>query len=88
MLQGLAGYYIIFILEKKGNNSLIITYDSINIFIIGCDIYLVGMDCELRVKYVLYFILLLVKACITAYMVAVQYFNLENILQCGYVKLT
>ena len=59
-----------------------------NIFIIGCDVYLAGMGCDLRVKYVLYFILLLVIGCITAYMVAVQYFNHENIVQFGYVKLT
>ena len=79
---------VIYLLNKvKASEFEPIILNDINIFIIGCDIYLVGKRCDLRVKYALYFILLLVIR-ITAYMVAVQYFNYENIVKSVYIKVT
>ena len=48
--------------------------ENINIFIIGCDINLVRMGVSLYYNILLS---LRVISCITAYMVAVQYFNHE-----------
>ena len=55
--------------NKKKDYSVLKQWCNINIFIIGCDINLVcmGFDCST----------IRVISCITAYMVAVQYFNHE-----------